>query len=351
MATKFSQIVRAITEEDGIFLLRFGKKDFGLGFAFEASPYVFANSAVETGFYQIITGELPDEGLMQVILYADDDIEEELSLIKKGKGLFKTLFDERFNFYKKAAKEGGFFGVQPVRNFRLFLFFYLPVKALGDSAEEAIERAKEKKQNVEQILDALKMGRRTLSYREFSKLLDKLLFGEVKGDGATDVTGLVPRNLEIVEKGNVVEIKNGRKWSVVSPYFLPSPFHIALMAKLLGADTNEEVSKNLRKPFFISVTVRKKPIKEVKKLLAKGYVINLQASGLGGKIMPLLKEAAVDFEILRERLNKGEKLVDFWIFGFASPEEVKKLETLFSTVSEGELFGASSFRVFIEEQP
>jgi len=352
MATKFSQIVRAITEEDGIFLLRYGKKDFGLGFAFEASPYVFANKSVETGFYQIIAGELPEEGLMQVILYADDDIEKELSLIRKGQGLLGTLFEERYRYYKKAAKEEGFFGLQPVRDFRLFLFFYLPVKHLGSTAQEALEKAKEIKGHIEQTLDSLKMGRKTLSYRDFSKLLDKLLFGEVKGDGATDITGLVPRNLEITEEERTVEVKNGRKWSVISPYFLPSPFHIALMAKLLGSDKIEDATKNLRKPFFITVTVRRKPLKEVKKLLAKGYLINLQASGIGGKVMPLLKEAAVDFEILRERLNKGEKVVDFWLFGFAHPKEIKKLETLFNTVAEEEhLFGASSFKTFIEEVP
>jgi conjugal transfer ATP-binding protein TraC len=350
MATKFSQIVRAITEEDGIFLLRFGKKDFGLGFAFEASPYVFANTAVETGFYQIITGELPDEGIMQVILYADDDIDHELSFIKKGQGLLGTLFEERYRYYRKAARGGGFYNLQPVRNFRLFLFFYLPVKYLGNTAEEALAKAKEIKGHIEQTLDSLKMGRKTLSYRDFSNLLDKLLYGKVKGDGATDITGLVPRNLEIIEKGRTIEIKEGRKWSVLSPYFLPSPFHIALMAKLLGSDRIEDASKNLRKPFFITTTIRKKPLSEVKKLLAKGMLINLQAQGLGGKIMPLLKEAAQDFNILRDRLNRGEKVVDLWMFGFATSEEIKKLETLFNTVAE-DLFGASSFKTFIEEAP
>lgn len=192
MATRFVELVRALTEEDGIFLLRYKKKDAGLGFAFETSPYMYADSRVENGFYKIVE-KLPEDALMQVFLWADDDIEDILSMIKKGSGLAGKLFEERYEFYRKAAREGGFWGIHPIRDFRLFLMFYIPLTKNID-----IEKVLGLRDEITQTLDSLKMQHRILSYEDFSILLDKVLYGKTT-QGVNSIEGLVPRNLEIFQ--------------------------------------------------------------------------------------------------------------------------------------------------------
>ncbi len=346
MATRFVELVRALTEEDGMFLLRYKRDRVGLGFAFETSPYMYADSRVENGFYKIIE-KLPEDAVMQAFLWADDDIDRLLELIRKGSGLAGRLFEERYEYYKKAAREGGFYGLHPIRDFRLFLAFYIPI---DKASEDAIERVVSIKEEITQTLDSLKMQRKDMTYKDFSVLLDKVLFGK-SNQGVNSIEELVPKTFEVKEEGKRIKIKNGREYSIISPYFLPNRFHIAMMARLLGADKLEEVTSNLRRAFWISVTIRKKPIGEVKRLNAKGFVIERQAMGFGAKIAPHLKDAAKDFQILRERRNKGEKVVDLWLFAGAHPSEVNKLEELFTNVASEESFGISSFKVFIEEPP
>jgi len=349
MATKFQDIVRAIKEGDGIFLLRRGKKSFGYGLLFEVSPYMYADTSVENGFYSIIE-RLPEDSILQVFMWADDDIEDMLSLIKKGEGLPGRLFEERYEYYVKSAKEGGFYGIHPIRDFKLYIAFYIPID-ISKSAEEIIEEAESLKNSIIQTFEAMKMAHRVMAFEDYSELLDKILLGRRVGSGATDVSGLVARNFEAVEEKSVVRIKGGREFSVLSPFFLPNRFHITMMSRLLGAENIEEVTKNLTKPFFISAILRKKPINEVKGLATKGYLIERQASGFAGNIAPILKEASRDFAILRDRRNKGEKVVDFWLFAGAHPSEIEKMGSLFTNIAQVEGFGVSSFKVFIEEQP
>lgn len=349
MATRFVELVRAIAEEDGIFLLRYKRNRTGLGFAFETSPYMYADSRVENGFSRIVE-KLPEDAIMQAFMWADDDIDALLGLIRKGSGLVGKLFQERFEFYKKAAREGGFFGIHPIRDFRLFLMFYIPINTKGTNSEESIDRVISLKKEIIQTLDSLKMQHRDMTYKDFSILLDKVLFGK-STQGAESIEELVPRNFEITEEGKKVRIKNGREFSIIAPYYLPNRFHIATMAKLLGADKIEEITSNLRRAFWISVAIRRKPLKEVKFLSnVKGIAIERQAMGFGAKISPHLKDAAKDFQILRERRNKGEKVVDLWLFAGAHPSEINKLEELFTNAAIEESF-SSSFKSFVEEAP
>ncbi len=350
MATKFVELVRAITEEGGIFLLRYGKNKFGCGFLFEVSPYMQADTRVENGFYAIIE-KLPEHAVMQVFLWADDDISRILGLVRKGSGLPGRLFEERYRFYEKASKEGGFWGIHPIRDFKLYIAFYIPVKNFEDrKLEDVLGEIEKIKDNVTQTFDALKMSYRIMHYEDYSMLLDKILFGKAS-QGATSIDGLVPRNLEIKEEKDRVKIKDGREFSVLTPYFLPNRYHIAMMARLLGADKIEEITSNLKRSFFISVAVRKKTKWEIKTLLTKGQLVQQQAKGFAGKIATHLKDASKDFEILKDRHNKGEKVVDLWLFAGAHPTEIHILESLFSNMAQGMGEGISSFKVFIEDQP
>ena len=351
MATKFVELERAITEEDGIFLLRYGKKKFGCGLLFEVSPYMQADTRVENGFYTIIE-RLPEDAVMQVFLWADDAISDILALIKKGRGLPGRLFEERYEFYKEASQQGGFWGIHPIRDFKLYIAFYLPIKGFEDKkAEEILEEINKIKEEVTQTFDALKMAYRVLSYEDYSVLLDKVFFGKVHGQGASNIDGLIPKNFEIKEEKDRIKVKDGREFSILTPYFLPNRYHIAMMARLLGADRIEEVTSNLKRAFFISVAVRKKTQWETKLLLNKGWLVQQQARGFAGKIATHLKDASRDFEMLRDRYNKGEKVVDLWLFAGAHPSEIRILESLFSNVAQNMGEGVSSFKVFIEDQP
>lgn len=310
-----------------------------LGFVIETAPLVGASSEMQQEISNLFAFSLPEGSSLQVLLWADPHIGDQLDVYQNARSGQSTICQEiakqRADYFKKFAFDSPF-KPYSMRNFRCFLSFSKKRDVSVRDDHDSCERIKN------QIITTLEMLNLPVKIWEASDLLSTLegiLNIDINQVHTPEVQwnplqSLAPQlscastNFQIEDDGVFVNHRALaiRTFGVKS---FPRKWSLHAMGELIGDLERDQAQ--IPCPFMIhygvTVPAQEKP---KNKLMAKASYVEKQAYSPIGKYLPHIRQEAEELAYVREALNRGERVVQtqFEVILMAKPEEMDNAEQI-----------------------
>jgi conjugal transfer ATP-binding protein TraC len=310
-----------------------------VGFVIETAPLVGASEEMQKEIANLFALALPEESALQVMLWADPHIGDQLDAYQKARegqsATLQYMAQQRTDYLKGFAYDSPF---KPycLRNFRCFLSFSKKRDKSTRADQELCERLKN------QIVTTLQMLGLPVQVWKADDLLAMLegVLNSTTKDVHTPVVKWNPlqslaeqitsatSNLQVADDGLYLNNHDlmVKTFSVKS---YPSYWSLHAMGELIGDLERDQAQ--IPCPFMIhygvTIPVQDKPKNQ---LLAKASYVEKQAYSPIGKYLPSIMEEAEELAFVREAMNKGERIVQaqFGVILMAKPEEMDNAEQI-----------------------
>lgn len=311
--------------------------DNTIGYLFELTPVLFMGESSVISLHTMLKSSFPKDTVIQVICYADPNVEHILNSYYYSK---RSDIDFLMESYKRLVSfyKNGLFGF-PVRNFRVFLSVKFPIPKnidvafLKDLKNSVIESFRAAKIPISECPPSILVAflRKLLndSYGEDPLLSE----GEVyRGEPFREFVynELTPIRTQIVKSDTVIErrgkeIKVGNKtFRCFSPKELPTKLNYFFGNFITGLyDGPSADSMQSMSPFFIVFTVVLTDIKA--SLYTKANLI-LQQQAFGSFSVSLREKKEEYLEVLRQ-IENGEVFYPCYLFVWVYDEDLSRLES------------------------
>jgi len=281
--------------------------DDTVGYIFECAPLSFASETAANTLRGLFRVGLPENSIVQFILYADPLITpflDKFKALKKRKLNVIEAAVDNFTSFLEEASEKGLKTVSniPVRNYRLFITVKIPVAGVQNI------NLKETKHNIQEILSGA--GLPPMSIKP-DALLD--ILRRIFNDHASENNDLYDKHISIRKqmilsdtliKTGMNHIKIGEKYfRCITPKVFPEEVDTFLVNQLIGGVWGVvSDADQIKTPFIYTINVVIENLKT--SLIAKCNLV-LQQQGFGS-LAPSLARKKEEYLWAVDKLDAGE---------------------------------------------
>ena len=327
--------------------------DNGVGIIFEILPLVGNSESMQKELSNIFTQILPEESSIQVMLYADKNIKEDLdNYVASRTNSTETLY----TLAKRRAEYLGSLAIKShlypyvLRDFKGYVSISIKLKG---GIDETIEEMVNIKKQIDATLNIVGVSHFILRPGDLLKLLDGIFnndFSSIessnkiwnKFDELSDQ--ILSHDIDIAVEEDLLKLRDASlevKTFSVSGY--PAEWTLYQMGELIGDLFRE--NRQFPYPYIIHYGVHiPKQTNGIAKIAVKANLVEKQLRTPIGKYIPDIEREHAELEFTQVNLAKGERLVQtqLSIVLFAPKGEMASAEQILKTLFSSKLFKVES---------
>jgi conjugal transfer ATP-binding protein TraC len=324
---RFSDLVPVNAYEAGLFFME-GDRDY-IGACFVGSPLIGADESTVEMIRSGLSGDCPDDTLIQVSYLSSSYIENliklystsRLDLKKRADGLTheqkNTLwesFQRRREMLQGAARKPlvRASGVR-MKNTTIVLSVKIPVSKTP--TERELETVDAAIMRIEQSFKTIGLAPQRLDATQYLILLRSILFMGAEPDRWYDQDKLIKEQLLPYDAGvecqaDYVKVKDTYIRSLSTQAF-PESTHLGVMNQLIGDPLGSH--NQIADPFMFTMNIYfPAQVKKMQEVRQKENAINYQSQGPWFKFVARLRSKKEGFDVLSQSIEEGNRPIMLW---------------------------------------
>ncbi len=319
------------------------------GFVLKLTPFSGFDEKCFNSLTQIVSYEIPDDGIVQVIQYASPDIDHivgkwvdvvDQANFSNTNSVYRTLTEKRQNFFLSGAKQGLWGRASEVilRNFSLYFCVSFEKSSIKRSSKTLIDRILDVRSKISKAFINMHCGVSYLSKDGLNKFLNEVLFPQF--DHSISKNRVNPNYTafkdfvkveqlldEVSNCNNVITVRHNNvkadtqnntgtekqeRVQTAKKYILfeidewPTEWDITKSVDYVG---NFDSGRGIPYPFYISFSYKSEGSRDSERQATKMRVIKTnQATGKLLSFVPAMREEIEDWQYITAEIDKGAKL-------------------------------------------
>lgn len=319
------------------------------GFVLKLTPFSGFDEKCLNSLTQIVSYEIPDDGIVQVIQYASPDIDrivgKWVDVVNHAEflntnSIYRTLTEKRQNFFLSGAKQGlwGRASEFILRNFSLYFCVSFEKSSTERSNKTLIDRMLDVRSKISKAFINMHCGVSYLSKDGLNKFLNEVLFPQFDRSVAKNVVNpnytafkdfvkveqplddisnysnaiTVRHNNVKADNQNNIETEKHKSIKATKKYILfeidewPLEWDITKSVDYVG---NFDSGRGIPYPFYISFSYKSEGSRDSEQQATKMRVIKTnQATGKLLSFVPAMREEVEDWQYITAEIDRGAKL-------------------------------------------